>query len=144
MATSNYVVVKEFANDEAGKEGKQTTFTFSRLDAGQYKLEESKVPDGYNKAEDLIFKVVAKYETNADNPKFGELKITDLNDKEITDKFTLNQTKDQATTNVVNLSGTELPSTGGMGTTILYVVGAILVIGAGILLVTKKRMNANK
>ena len=144
MATSNYVVVKEFANDEAGKEGKQTTFTFSRLDAGPYKLEESKVPDGYNKAEDLIFKVVAKYETNADNPKFGELKITDLNDKEITDKFTLNQTKDQATTNVVNLSGTELPSTGGMGTTILYVIGAILVIGAGILLVTKKRMNANK
>ena len=40
-----------------------------------------------------------------------------------------------------NTKGTELPSTGGIGTTIFYVVGVILVIGAGILLVTKRRMN---
>ena len=58
--------------------------------------------------------------------------------------FTTSLTAGSATTNIVNHSGTELPSTGGMGTTILYVIGAILVIGAGILLVTKKRMNANK
>ena len=43
---------------------------------------------------------------------------------------------------VLNQSGTELPSTGGMGTTIFYVLGSILVIGAVVLLVTKKRMNA--
>ena len=42
---------------------------------------------------------------------------------------------------VVNMSGTILPSTGGIGTTIFYVVGGILVIGAGILLITKKRMS---
>jgi len=41
-----------------------------------------------------------------------------------------------------NVKGTELPSTGGMGTTILYVAGSILVLAAGILLVTKRRMNA--
>jgi len=41
---------------------------------------------------------------------------------------------------VVNQSGTELPSTGGIGTTIFYVVGSILVVAAGVLLVTKKRM----
>ena len=44
---------------------------------------------------------------------------------------------------VENNSGTELPSTGGIGTTIFYVIGAILVLGAGILLVTRRRMNAN-
>ncbi|MGN0355957.1 MAG: LPXTG cell wall anchor domain-containing protein, partial [Muricoprocola sp.] len=37
-----------------------------------------------------------------------------------------------------------LPETGGMGTTIFYVVGAILVIGAGIVLITRKRMSVNK
>ena len=44
---------------------------------------------------------------------------------------------------VENNSGAELPSTGGIGTTIFYVIGAILVLGAGILLVTRRRMNAN-
>ena len=42
---------------------------------------------------------------------------------------------------VINQSGSLLPSTGGIGTTIFYVVGGILVIGAGILLVAKKRMS---
>ena len=41
---------------------------------------------------------------------------------------------------VVNQSGAELPSTGGMGTTILYIIGALLLVGAGVLLVTRKRM----
>ena len=49
-----------------------------------------------------------------------------------------------ATITVENASGTELPSTGGMGTTIFYIIGAILVIGAGVVLVTRRRMNANK
>ena len=48
------------------------------------------------------------------------------------------------TAEIENKSGTELPSTGGMGTTIFYVVGSILLIGAAVLLITKKRMNATK
>ena len=44
------------------------------------------------------------------------------------------------TANVVNQSGAELPSTGGIGTTIFYVLGGLLVVGAGVLLVTRKRM----
>ena len=48
-----------------------------------------------------------------------------------------------ATGAIENNSGAELPSTGGIGTTIFYVIGAILVLGAGILLVTRRRMNAN-
>ena len=41
---------------------------------------------------------------------------------------------------VVNNAGSVLPSTGGMGTTILYIIGGILVVGGGIYLLTKKRM----
>jgi LPXTG-motif cell wall-anchored protein len=46
------------------------------------------------------------------------------------------------TTLLVNTQGIELPSTGGMGTTILYIGGSILVILAAVLLITKRRMNA--
>ena len=57
-------------------------------------------------------------------------------------KFTV--TADQAlTVEIPNNSGTELPSTGGMGTTIFYVLGSVLVLGAVVLLVTKKRMSTN-
>ena len=126
-------------------EDPKTTFEFSRLDAGQYKLVETTVPAGYNKAEDLEFKVVAKYNTDSVDPAFEELQVTDLNGNVLSSKFTISSEADKTiSTNITNLSGTELPSTGGMGTTILYVIGAILVIGAGILLITKKRMNANK
>ena len=45
---------------------------------------------------------------------------------------------------VENKTGTELPSTGGMGTTIFYVLGAILLAGATVLLITKKRMSGGK
>lgn len=127
-------------------EDPKTRFEFSHLDAGQYKLVETTVPAGYNKAADLEFKVVASYDTDSVDPAFKKLEVTDLNGNNLLgDTFTISQEKDKAiTTTITNLSGTELPSTGGMGTTILYVIGAILVIGAGILLVTKKRMNANK
>ena len=50
---------------------------------------------------------------------------------------------DVYTFDVENHAGTVLPSTGGIGTTIFYVVGAILVIGAGVVLVTRRRMRAN-
>ena len=58
--------------------------------------------------------------------------------------FTTNLAKGSFTTDVVNHSGSELPSTGGIGTTIFYVVGVILMLGAGVLLVTKKRMSSNR
>ena len=50
-------------------------------------------------------------------------------------------TDKNATIKVTNMSGAELPSTGGIGTTIFYIIGAILVIGAGVVLVTRRRMN---
>ena len=50
--------------------------------------------------------------------------------------------KDTIDVKVENNKGTTLPSTGGMGTTMFYIVGAVLVIGAGVLLVTRRRMSA--
>ena len=120
-----------------------TKFNFKGIDAGQYKLVESKVPDGYTKAEDLVFTVVATYDTDNNDPKFGTLTIKD-GDKVISDGedkvFTVNLAAGSFTTNVVNLTGTTLPSTGGMGTTVFYVVGGGLMAVAVVLLVTKKRM----
>ena len=120
-----------------------TKFNFKGIYAGQYKLVESKVPDGYTKAEDLVFTVVATYDTDNNDPKFGTLTIKD-GDKVISDGedkvFTVNLAAGSFTTNVVNLTGTTLPSTGGMGTTVFYVVGGGLMAVAVVLLVTKKRM----
>lgn len=54
--------------------------------------------------------------------------------------FTKDVNAGSLTTDVVNKKGSLLPNTGGIGTTLLYLAGSILVVGAGILLVTKKRM----
>lgn len=115
-----------------------TTFTFSGLDDGDYKLSETTVPDGYNKASDVEFTVTAKHDKDSDAPKLTELKGTGSLE------FTSNTTDGSLTTNVVNKKGSVLPSTGGMGTTILYVIGSILVLVAAVLLITKKRMDAAK
>lgn len=55
--------------------------------------------------------------------------------------FTSNITDGSLTANVVNKKGSILPSTGSIGTTILYAVGTILVLGSGALLIVRKRMN---
>ena len=51
--------------------------------------------------------------------------------------------KDVTEVRVLNNAGAELPSTGGIGTTIFYVLGGVLVVCAGVLLITKRRMNKN-
>lgn len=142
---NNYVAVGDEIKTDA--EGKAlTTFTFNRLDAGQYKLVETTVPAGYNKAEDLIFTVEATYVTDAAEPVFKDLVVKNANGDPISGTtFTVSTTEGSVSTNVVNHTGTELPSTGGIGTTIFYLTGTILVLGAVVLLITKKRMeNAEK
>lgn len=118
-----------------------TTFTFSGLDDGDYKLSETTTPDGYNTIDDVEFTVTADHDVESASPALNSLS-GDVTTGSLT--FTSNITEDDAslTTDVVNKKGSVLPSTGGMGTTILYVVGTILVLVAGILLVTKKRMDA--
>lgn len=95
------------------------------LDADTYYLRETAAPAGYNKlADDVEVKIEPTKNTASDG------------------STTLSLTA--VTAEIENKSGTELPSTGGMGTTIFYVVGSILLIGAAILLITKKRMSAEK
>ena len=87
------------------------------LDADTYYLRETQAPAGYNKlADDQAVTITGA--TTVD----GKLTYTTVVAK------------------INNQSGTELPSTGGIGTTLFYVVGGVLVVGAAVLLVTKKRM----
>lgn len=116
-----------------------TQFAFNGLDDGEYILRETKAPAGYNKVDDITFTIVATHDETADEPKLTDLNVNAVSG-EIT--FTPNVDAGSLTTKVENNKGSILPSTGSTGTTILYVVGAILAIGAGVLLVTKKRMDA--
>lgn len=139
--TNAYVKVKEI---EAGK---TTKFEFTGADAGKYKLVETTVPDGYNKADDLVFEVKGTYEAvNKTDPlkapTLTKLEILDEKGNSITgeDKvFTTNLAAGTATTNIKNLTGSELPSTGGMGTTVLYAAGTLMILAAAAFLVMKKK-----
>lgn len=93
-------------------------FTIQGLDADTYYLTETKQPDGYNKLSAPV-KIVIKED--------GTITIGDATD-----------TVDEV--GVENKSGSLLPHTGGMGTTLFYIFGAILVVGSGVVLITKKRM----
>lgn len=139
--TNDYVEVKKI---EAGE---TTTFEFTGADAGKYKLVETTVPDGYNKADDLVFEVKGTYEAvNNDDPlkapRLTKLEIFDENGNSITGEgkvFTTNLAAGTATTNIKNLTGSELPSTGGMGTTVLYAAGTLMILAAAAFLVMKKK-----
>lgn len=100
--------------------------SISGLDAGEYYLKETKAPDGYNKLTDDI-KVVLTKEYN-ESTNVG------------TAYFTYGSSTKADKVEVENNAGTTLPSTGGMGTTVFYVVGGGLMAVAVVLLVTKKRM----
>ena len=117
----------------------KTQFEFSGLDDGAYRLTETETPDGYNTIEPIIFTITAEHEVESDNPT-----LTSLNGDKVSGEitFTPNPTEGSLTATVVNQSGLELPETGGMGTTVFYIIGGVLVVGAAVLLITKKRMSA--
>lgn len=115
-----------------------TTFTFSGLDDGSYVLRETKVPAGYNKIADIAFSVTAEHDITSDDPKLTSL-TGNVTTGEIT--FASDITAGALSTTIINKSGATLPETGGIGTIIFYVLGAALVAVAGVLLVSKKRMN---
>lgn len=129
-------LVKEF------KVGTDTTFSFEGLDDGQYKLVETEAPAGYNKIEDVTFTVDASHKIEWTTEAREEILVNlngDAHSGEI--KFTASKSDGSLVTDVVNLSGTTLPETGGMGTTMFYVIGAILVVGAAVVMITRKRMS---
>lgn len=115
-----------------------TTFTWSGLDDGDYRLVETTTPAGYNTIAPIEFTITAEHEVLSDNPALtalsGNITSGDA-------KFTADKTAGSLSGDVVNNSGTQLPETGGMGTTLFYVLGSVLVLAAVVLLVTKKRMS---
>ena len=115
-----------------------TKFEFTGLDDGTYVLRETKTPDGYNSIEDQTFTISAKHDENSDDPKLTEL-TGNVASGSIIDLGVMLE-KGELSTDVVNNKGSVLPSTGGAGRVAIYVIGAILVLGGGIVLVTKKRV----
>ena len=114
-------------------------FTFKGIDDGWYKLVESATPTGYNTLADQYFTVTAEHQLEADNPTLTSL--TGAEGAEFT--MTSNLSDGSLTADSINTQGAELPSTGGIGTTLFYIGGGILVLAAVILLVTKRRMSSN-
>ena len=109
--------VTEITTDATGK------FTIKGLDADTYYLTETAAPAGYNKLAGPVTIVI------------GENGVVN---------GTTEAPQGVDEVKVLNQSGTELPSTGGIGTTVFYVVGGLLVVGAFILLVSKRRVGAEK
>ena len=118
------------------KGGEMTTFTWTGLDDGDYKISETTTPDGYNTAADIEFTITAAHDVLSTNPTLTSLSGGN--------KFTGEVNTGVITTDIQNNKGSTLPETGGIGTTIFYVVGSILVLAAVVLLITKKRMSEDK
>lgn len=132
-SSGTWDLVKAFTADEH-----TTKFEFSGLDDGTYKLTETTTPGGYNTIEPIEFTVTATHDILSDDPGLTNLS-GNATSGEIT--FRSNTSDGSLSADVVNQKGSTLPETGGIGTTIFYVVGGILVIGAAVLLITRRRMN---
>jgi fimbrial isopeptide formation D2 family protein/LPXTG-motif cell wall-anchored protein len=142
--------------------------TFNGLDVGEYTLTETSAPNGYVK-DNTTHKVIisANYDQNAPEPDklvsytvtvddnagttytidnmdtLGTITTIDnVNQEEVLVETTV--TDGALTFPFVNTKGTELPTTGGIGTTIFYVVGGVMVTGAVVFLLTKRRMAGNE
>lgn len=122
-----------------GEVNDQGYIVFTGLDKGTYTLKEIKSPDGYSKMEPLTFTINV---TTTDNGLNMEGNNITWNCSE--PKISLDSANGVFDSTIENVPGTHLPTTGGIGTTIFYVAGLILLIGAAVLLVAKKRMGAKR
>ena len=126
-------LTKKAVNAEA------TSFTFSGLDDGYYRIAETVIPEGYNGIAPIDFHLIA------DHDNAWRVEGDGLNGLSVATgiagilNMTPNVAEGSLSANIQNHSGTELPSTGGIGTTIFYVAGGILVVGAAVMLIAKKR-----
>ncbi len=115
---SSITKITEIITPDSGK------LRIQGLAAGTYYLTETQQPAGYN---------ILKEAIRIDIDKDGNIQYASKSE-------TLNPMPSGGDVKVLNNTGSILPSTGGMGTTLFYIFGAILVIGSGVVLITKKRM----
>lgn len=113
------VVVQAFVGEDG-------YLTFTGLGAGTYTLTEVITPVGFNTIEPITFTVTF-------DPNTGKFACDDSS-------LIMVNSDNYLYAEIINVAGTVLPSTGGIGTTLFYVFGGIMVLGAVVLLVTKKRM----
>lgn len=121
---SNHYIVDESSTDNILTSPENGEFVIRGLKAGTYYLKEIEAPKGYN----LLAKPI---EVNLSTAPNGSGQITIYQDNNKVDKI-----------KVENKSGTILPSTGGIGTTIFYIAGALLVLISGVVLIAKKRTDS--
>lgn len=116
--------------------------TIKGVETGTYSITEVEAPNGYNKltAPVSISAVQTGANTTASTAYLNENGEVVTNETATTVEYN-NDKLAAAVIFVVNKSGAELPSTGGMGTTIFYIAGTVLVLGAGVILVTRRRMS---
>lgn len=119
--------VKAFVGDDG-------ILYFTGLDKGTYTLTETTTPTGFNTIDPINFEI--KGTINGATATVGG-NITWSSDNQ---NLTWNEASQTFEITITNIAGKLLPSTGGIGTTIFYVAGTILVLGAAVLLITKKRM----
>lgn len=117
-------------------------YNWKGLDDGRYKLVETTTPAGYNTAADIVFTITATHDVTADDPELESITVN--NDSIAVESDSEGELTGVLSTEVVNNSGATLPSTGGIGTTIFYAVGGLLVVLAVVLLVTKRRVGEEK
>lgn len=125
--TLRYSVWNESVNAEEEKTDIITAgwAEISGLKAGTYYLEEIAAPENFNKIE-------------------GKMTLIIDNDGNVTLDGNAPSEALEGSLVVINNGGAELPSTGGIGTTIFYIVGGLLMVGAAVVLVTRKKVSADK
>lgn len=145
LVGASFALYKKIAPAEAGAEptweliGEITgtnlsTFEWTGLDDGDYKLVETVTPGGYNTVDDIEFTITAEHDAEGADPQ-----LTSLTGSGTGITLTPDLSEGSLTGSIMNQSGATLPSTGGIGTTIFYIIGGVLVAGVVIFLVARKR-----
>ena len=130
ISGSDTVVSVSATVDDSG------VLTFTGLSAGDYVIEETGVPANYNKADNISFTIG----TSAINE--NSVTWTKSNDNNKVGSF--NNTDNLFPVTIENRMGSTLPTTGGIGTKLFYIIGSLLVAGSVVLLVTKKKIGVRE